>query len=495
MDSPASAANLPEGVEFPRKQGAAPSASVVLSQFMAEARQQFPEVFSQRIALGEPCRFANPLINEIAQFEVTRGSSPQRRKIAQFIADLTQKEFAFGVGRESSSLEDAARIACAPMPLVTRQWSSEISEPKLRLVHLDREFVGRAAITEWFDSMHDAGLMTNPAREGLTWAIERSDDVGWIEHHLHGEKFALLGGTAELSPLGELLAAGADVFTTSRSDKKPEELIAQDIAQNSPAGRLFYASEGSDLLKQWPAIANTIIENFSEGRKIHVCALAYAGGQGQEWRLSAAMDAVIRRIRAAGLLASVTYYLSPSVITEISAQTAELSEARFRKSYTVAKRVLNTIALGCLWQPNVIEVAGRRWSKSMLSMQGASYIGANLFGKIYPAEFYSETFDNTGDPIVVSANVGPISWTRSTNVEATRAILSHLGDFGIHVFESAATRKLMYLLMIHDLFRVPRSRGALFEKQIHGGVFTSPWSLDAVAKLIYLRKFATFGGA
>jgi hypothetical protein len=458
---------------------------------MAEARQHSPEVFSHRCVIGDQCRFEKPFIKEIAQFEVIRGSSPERTKIAQFIADLVQKEFLFGSGTESASMEDADRIASNPMPLVTRQWGSEITEPTLRFVHLGREIIGPAAITEWFGSLRDARWITEKAREGLAWASERAGDAGWIENHLRGEKFALLGGTAELSPIGELLMAGADVFTTHRSEQKLDELIAQNIGPDSPSGRLFYANDGSDLLMQWTAIADTIIEKFSEGRKIHVCALAYAGGQGQEWRLSAAMDGVIRRIRAAGLLGSVTYYLSPSVTTEISVETAEVSEARFREADTVAKRVLNTVAMGCLWQKNVIEVAGRHWSRSLLSAQGASYIGANLFGKIYPAECYSEALESTRDPIVVSANVAPISWSRSTNVETTQKVLGHLRDFGIHVFEPATTRRLMYLLMIYDLFQTPQLRGGLFEKQVHGGVFTCPWSLEAVARWIYLRKFAT----
>jgi len=459
---------------------------------MAETRRQFPDVFSHHDIIGDQCKFEKPLLKEIAEFEVLRGTSPQRTKIAEFIADLVQKQFLFGAGTESAPMEDAARITSTPIPLVTRRWESQTTaQPEPRFMHLEREIVGRAAIADWFGSLRDARLITVEACKGLVWASERTDDPDWIERHLHGEKFALLGGTAELSPIRELLMAGADVFTTHRSVEKFEKLITQKVGPVSPAGRLFYTNDNSDLLTHWPAIADTIIESFSEGRRIHVCAIAYAGGQGQEWRLSAAMDGVIRRIRAAGLLASVTYYLSPSITTEISADTAEVSKARFREADTVAKRLLNTVLMGCLWQPNVIEYAGRHWSRSLLSAQGASYIAANLFGKTYPAELYSETSGNTGNPITVSANVGPISWTRSTNVEATRAVLSQLGDFGIHVFEPATTRRLMYLLMIHDLFQAPQLRGSLFEKQVHGGVFTCPWSIEAVARWIYLRKFAT----
>ncbi len=189
-----------------------------------------------------------------------------------------------------------------------------------------------------------------------------------------------------------LLSAGAEVFTTARSDERMGEWM-EAAAIAGAGGRLWTVRGGCDLLLQPVEIANTLVEEFSRGQPIDVVVLAYEGGRGREWRLSAAMDGIVRRIAGAGMLRSVSYYLSPSVCTEVSRETAEVSEGRFRAEYGLGRRVVNALAGGRLWQRNVVRAGegedGRAWSRTVLRYQGASYIAANLFGKVYAAEVYA----------------------------------------------------------------------------------------------------------
>ena len=102
--------------------------------------------------------------------------------------------------------------------------------------------------------------------------------------------------------------------------------------------------------------------------------------------------------------------------------------------------------------------------------------------KIYPAEVYC-------NDTVISANVAPITTTISTDTALTRVAFPYAKDFGIKVFKPTTTRTLMYLLSVYDLLNPQLSSNRnLFAKQVHGGVFTNPWSLASVMRLASCRR-------
>jgi hypothetical protein len=337
--------------------------------------------------------------------------------------------------------------------------------------------------------LEQAERLTPLAARAVEWTLAAAERQAL---DLTGRRFVLLGGTAELSPLSLLLSLGADVLTTHTSMKSLEARVASELeARGGYTGRLFVARDGVNLLVSPVEFSRSIIE-FAGGSPVHVGVLAYKGGEARELRLAAAMDGIVRVLREESVLGSIFYYLTPSMVTEVSAQTASAAEARLRMDQTVWKRLARAATLDVLFRPNITSRNDRFWTRSVLPDQGASYMGANLFGKVYPAEVFGSEAAASGR-LRVSANVAPITETESTATRLTTLLFPALGPLGVEVFDAGASRRLMGCLLLHDLLNPERPAG-VFAQQVHGGVFTSPWALDSLMKLAYLRARITRAG-
>ncbi len=328
------------------------------------------------------------------------------------------------------------------------------------------------ALRTHVDALARDGMLNGEALEALNWALV-APAAGTID--LSGHRFVLLGGTAELAPLGLLLSCGADVLTTHTSDAALGAKLAMDLASTSYSGRLFHVRDGVDLLTHPAEFARTALA-FGEGKPVHVGALAYKGGQGREWRLAAAMDGIVRALGRAGALASVFYYFTPTAPTEVSADTAATAAARLEAASPIT-RVVRAVSFDTLYRPNIASAGGRHWARGTLPDQGVSYLAANVLGKIHASEAYDDGH------VRVSGNVAPITATRSTHTPVTRRIFPELARCGILVAMPDVARQLMGWMLLYDLFG-PRTKAG--HRQIHGGVFSHPWALDAVMKQAYL---------
>jgi hypothetical protein len=246
-----------------------------------------------------------------------------------------------------------------------------------------------------------------------------------------------------------------------------------------------------DLLESAAAFAETAIA-FAGDSVVHVGALAYRGRQAREWRLTAAMDGIVRRLREAGVLGSVAYYLSPSIVTELSPATADISRARLASEQNVITESVRRLTRNMLFRPNMIEERGRHWARTFVVRQGVSYQAGNLFGKNYAAEVHAAGRRWSDRPVRVSANVAPMTSTRSTEGPEASIALGQVKHLGVTVAEPPVTRALMFLLWMRDVFGPePPSREVPFPQQVHGGVFTSAWALDSLLQLAYLKgRFA-----
>jgi hypothetical protein len=488
-DDPSGQSDLVGGVQLPPSPDSKPSASRLIESLIAETKNAFPHVFEPlHKSARSPFSGKTNLAALITEFELLRSASPQRNRIAIFVTGLVQKRFQFEAGTTRTSLEENLAQPSSPLPIVTEEYRDAEKPPLMPVLYPERRLRSPEEIPDILARLLDQGLITTEADQALRWSFDRIRDPGWTRNNLAGKKFVLLGGLAELSPIAHLLSAGADVLTTHSSLDRLHQKLASEAGSGALSGRLSYVPGGVDLLTAPASFAETIITTFAQGKKVHIGAFAYKGGQGREWRLGAAMHGIIRKVRAANLLNSVTWYLSPSITTRISAETARVSRDRLHREYTTAWRLLNLVTGDAFLQPNILERDHTFLTRSLLPYQGASYIAANLFEKIYAAEACCVDSENApSDPIRISANVAPITRTSSTNLPAMRAVLQQASHFGIQVFEPATTRTFMYLLMVHDLFNSPDPCLSLFARQIHGGVFTNPWALDSVIRMAFLR--------
>ncbi len=465
-------------IELP-DDGSIPSATRALHSILATAVRRFPEEFwSLRLGERHP-RFRRPgwASDALLRFEILRASSGKRVEIAALVADLIQQRFVVRADRGPCSLEqwfgqDRRAMAFGEVPGAEGRPVAQVDCGAV-VADLER-----------------SRSLSEEASAGLRWALEQSGPSGDLRIDLAGERFVLLGGTAELSPLPLLLGCGADVLTTHTSPASLRRAAADRRGTRSPSGRLFAVDGGVDLLSSPAEFAESAISFAGSGR-VHVGVFAYRGGEAREWRLAAVMDAILRRLQEVGRVASVTYYLSPSIATEISPATARLAADRASREQTLLTDAVRLLTLGSLFRSNLVGRGRHRWARSFVPRQGVSYQAGNLFGKNYVAEVLAMSQRGAHDRVRVSANVAPITSTQSTDGPQAKLAFSKLGEMGITVFEPWLTRRLMFLLMIRDLFGPVRPPAPVpFPQQVHGGVFTNAWALNSVLQLAYLKARA-----
>jgi hypothetical protein len=474
----ANAGSALAGVQLPDSGHRYPSAAAFLHSLLRAIIAQFPDVFAHVSMPPTPPGFLSRrrLARVIEKIEPARGASVHRQAIARFAASLVQQRVVVERAGRKVPLEAAFSETTDPLAVVERDFAAggPAANGLSQVLGDDlRHHVAR---------LERARGVTPQAARAVEWTLAAAER-GALD--LSRQRFALLGGTAELSPIALLLSLGADVFTTHTSIASLDARIVNDLGEAARMpGRLFIARDGADLLRSPVEVSRSIIE-FACGSPIHVGALAYKGGEAREWRLAAAMDGIIRAVRAAGVLGSVFYYLTASMVTEITADTASVAEARLATERSLLKDLGRAATMDVLFRPNVMPRAGRFWTRSVLPDQGASYMGANLFEKVYAAETFAA--DSGPDARVrVSANIAPITSTASTATRQTALLFPELASLGVEVLSPALSRRLMGCLLLHDLLN-PLHEPTLSPQQVHGGVFTSPWALDSLVKLALLR--------
>ena len=144
--------------------------------------------------------------------------------------------------------------------------------------------------------------------------------------------------------------------------------------------------------------------------------------------------------------------------------------------------------------------------RAIVPAQGVSYQAAQYLGKQLSAEAYAAfgTTPNVERPLTVSANVAPMTRTRSLIHPIFETAFVGADAFDIEIFDPPTTRALSGLMMLHDVLNpaapgasshaypdsASRARG-LFSQQIHGGVYASPFALSpsiSVALFIGLAR-------
>lgn len=466
--------SLPEGT----------SGSSFLHELLHAAATDFPDVLGHAGVPDDPRSFKKGFGEALVRFEAARAASARRVEVALAVQRRLADRLRFVDDRGARALSEAVAEPCEPVPV-------RIVETKGPGRLRPRVTVGQAlrgpALRAWLEESVAARRMTEGARLRLQRLLDRADaDDGALS--LAGERFAILGAAAELSPVGLLLEAGADVLWLDL--RSPDEAL---LARTDLGGTLHVPEEPVDLLAD-PMRAAATIRRFAEPGPVHLGLYAYAGGEGQEWRLTSAMNAIVGALSPESVR-SVTMLISPTTVAVASPEDLAVAERR-RAS---ASRVQRALARVGVLSPAGVPSGDTRVPHAIVPLQGASYQAAQYVGKLLAAEaFATHGPALTGEraPLTVSANTAPITNTRSLAHPLFQAGFLAADDFGITISQPVTTVELNGLLAIADVtdpeaycaatypWTTPadRARG-LFVEQVHGGVFAQPWAFFGVIQM------------
>jgi hypothetical protein len=457
---------------------------------LAEATATFPNVFQAARFPAHAKTFKQQYGAALARFEAARVAAEERVQVARFVVRRTQDSLLYRSAGGSVPLREHLRSR-APAIGMTR--TRLLGSPGLAVeVPFEGRLLRGAEVQGLIDRLHEAAQLTDAAHTALSEMLERCRHAGG-KLDLRGQRFVLLGAGAELSPARLLLRAGASVLWVDLAE--PARALA---GEEGLAGAIYRAPEAQNLLEQPREVASAI-EQFAADGPVHIGMFAYAGGASQEWRLAAAMNAIVSSLDPA-LVRSVALLVSPTTPSVLTAETLRAS-SRSLAAAPGWQRAL--AALGVIRGPGHHAQHGQAVALATVALQGLSYQAAQYISKIAAAESYAVYGTRLdGDeqrPIPVSANVAGITRTRSLSHPLFEAAFAGAHHFGVRIFDAATTRALSGLLMLHDILPsapspdlAPRERAqALHARQIHGGIYGLPYVLEGVIRSAALLGMAS----
>jgi hypothetical protein len=466
------------------------SGSSLFHEVLATVAARYAHVFERARLPATPHAFKRDDGGALARFEAARVSSPERSEIARALVQTAQEAFRFGDAQQGVPLAEylSTRV---PWPNLEYRVHGVRRGLSVELPFEGRVHRGKAAQTV-IERLRAAHQLSDAAYTAASWIIERLGDDAL---DLHGERFVLLGAGAELAPSEMLLRAGATVLWLDLAD--PARLASTE------GGTLVRAGvEASNILERPREIA-AAIRAFAVDGPVHIGMFAYAPGASREWRLGAAMHAIVASLEPE-LVRSVSMLISPTTPAVLSAEAVQAAQLRKLNS-PAWQRVLGRARV--ISEPGHHAERDVRVSRSTVSLQGSSYQAAQYLCKTAAAESYAIHGTNPSveraQPITVSANVAGITRTRSLSHPLFSAAFLGAEEFGVRIFEPATTRALGGLLMLHDLLN-PEAPGAaeahstdcrakasgLLAQQVHGGVYGLPWVLEDVIRVAALVGIA-----
>ncbi len=474
---------------------------------LQRAAQQFPEALDRARFPESPQAFKHQYATILPAFEAARIAHPARVEIARFVCLEAERGLRFV--SEQGDTDFASLLAqsdAEPLPLshVTLSGPGRLV-PEVR--YRGRRYVG-ADVLSLVHTLRAKQLMTDAAAQGFARLFARIGTEGGALS-LRGQRFVIFGAGAELSPVELLLEAGADVLWIDLREPATERLLERKLA-----GKLSFARGGANLLAE-PARILSTLRAYAQDGAVHIGCYAYAGGASQEWRLTTTMNALVRALPSSAV-ASVTMLVSPTTPSQVSAEDVLTSRERLQD----ANRWKRALQRAGQLTPS-LEVSGNVLiARAIVRAQGVSYQAAQLVGKIYAAEassVYGNTLSGGSDggsdgisegnghqlrpaPLTVSANVAPITATRSLSHPVFQAAFLGASLFDVEISQPETTRVLAGLLAIHDVIDPgapgaaqhpyasanERARGVL-SQQIHGGIYSNPFSLDAAISVAAVR--------
>ena len=459
---------------------------------LKEAVAAFPAVLERAQLPDDAKQWKREYREALVRFEAARVASEQRVAIASLIAGRTQAQ----LGYASEASEQPRQLLSEHLAEPATPPALEVAAPKglpaglVPAVPFEGRVYHRREILELCERLVREHQMTQAAFAAARFIIEHIEQRGGTLD-LSGERFALLGAGAELAPTPMLLRAGATVLWVDLAEPRTR-IGPQDLA-----GDLLIAPAARNLLHA-PREVAAALTRFAADGPIHVGLFAYAAGASQEWRLGAAMNAIVRQL-APELVRSLALFVSPTMPASVQPEDAAAADAKLarRPRWQSLGR-----GLGALPTPGRLEQDGACVSRSIVSIQGLSYQAAQYVSKVCAAETFA-VYGLHGlregaapRPITVSANVAGITNTRSLAHPLFQAAFIGAHSFDVRIFQPETTRALNGLLVLSDLLnpaspcaaavqpgRPADKARALLSQQVHGGIYSLPYELEAAIRV------------
>jgi len=442
------------------------SGSKFFHRVLREAVSAFPRSLGDAPISESGKAFKNGYGDMLSRFEGARVNSPQRLEIARYLRGATASALGFSRVGITKSLDESFKETVAAPETDTRAASGKAGHT-LEVPLDGRVYRGRDVL-QAVDAMFAAHHLTQRAADGLRWLVNSTN--GTLD--LTGQKFALLGASAELSPVQTLLEAGA---TVRWIDVKPAGAFETH-------GPMISTRGGDDLLANPHAVAAALRE-FAKDGPVHVCLFAYAPGRSRELLLAGVMEALVRSL-GPSVVKSVATFISPTSPREVQPEDLAASNALKANPKWWQRAAAMTGAL----KPGG-DVGGV--ARSVISLQGAAYQAAQYLAKTIAMEVLAaDGLD--GKPVTLSSNVAGITNTKSLSHPLFQIAFQGSKSFGVRIFEPPLTRAVSGYLMVHDLINPDAPLNAsqtngdrsklVHTSQIHGAVYDLPWQFESCVK-------------
>lgn len=465
------------------------SGAALFCELLSRAAAEFPDTFGGLGIALDASSFKTRYPEILPRFEAARLHSPDGPAIARFLCLEAEAHLRFADRHGERSFGALWSEPSEPLSLV------RVALPGPRLLSPSVDFRGRLYVGERLGALAKA---LDGERLGTRAAATALARVGALTTHprglsLAGERFVLFGAGAELSPVYTLLAAGAEVLWLDRESPPIDRLLEPRLG-----GVLHYVRGGVDLLHDPAAVRATVLA-FAGDAPVHLGLYAFESGSARELRLGLTMNAIVRSLPPERV-ASISYLLSPMSVSPIEPEDAARADERRRAATKLQRALLRTGPL----HPGHLDLRDARISCAVVAHQGASFQLDEYVGKRLAAEAFS-WFGNTleGDAEQappVSANMAPVTATRSLSTLLLAAAKLGAPSFDIVIAPPSTSRELSALLTIHDVLQpalvsgtatsIAARRQALFARQFHGGVHAQPYALDGLVRLAALRGLA-----
>ena len=442
------------------------SATAHLHAALSAAVVQFPDELAAVQLPDDPAVFRKSYPEVLPHFEAARAGSARRAEIARTVVAAIDERLV--MHPDGTRLADAVTLAAEPFPTETHRFGGKPGlQPRVMLDGVDCE---GAALVGAVTAMVARGSASASVADAIAWLVEQAGSDGIDLSH---RRIAMLGAGAELAPTRLWLEGGADVLWIDVADP-PADLLGRDDL----AGTLRWVPGGTDLLTE-PDRVRATVEEFAAGDPIDLGLYAYAGGEAREWRLTAAMNAIVDALPAQNVH-GVAMLLSPTTCGVLT--DAELAgEASRRGEAPRWLRSLDRIhALGS--GGGHVTVGARSANRGIVSIQGGSYQGAQYVGKMLTAEVWA----SADLPINVSANTAAVSLTSSLQHPVFELAFAGAAAMNVETFSPPTTAALNGLLTLHDRLdpaSAERPLDELFTTRVHGGIYVAPYPIDSALRV------------
>lgn len=442
------------------------SATAHLHAALMAAVVEFPGELAAAELPDDPAAFRRSYAEALPRFEAARVASDHRVAVARVVVAAAVERLV--LKPDGVPLHEAVGRSAEPLPTDVRSFEGSTRlHPSVPFDGTDRRGADLVASVADLVERGSASASVGDAVARLV------DDAGFDGIDLTGRRIAMLGAGAELAPTRLWLEGGADVLWIDVADP-PVDLLGRDDL----AGSLRWVPGGADLLTDADRVRATI-EEFADGEPIDLGLYAYAGGHAREWRLTAAMNAIVD-VLPAELVHGVAMLVSPTTCGILTADELAAEGARRADAPRWQRALAGMRALGSgAGHAMIGETASNR---GVVTIQGGSYQAAQYVGKMLAAEVWALS----DPPIRVSANTAGVSLTSSLEHPVFQIAFAGAKALGVETFAPATTAALNGLLTLHDRLYPPSDDAVLnelFTTRVHGGIYETPYPIDPALRV------------